>query len=279
MSFKQYSAATDVGLKRTNNEDTILSNPHTGLWLVADGMGGHAAGEVASAIVAETIDRQIAQGQSLQRAIELAHEAVIKAAEAGIGGTGMGSTVVALYSQGLSYQIAWVGDSRAYLWQPPAEPANTHGESDDQVRQLSGQGELIQLTSDHSYVQMLFDSGVINAEEMQQHPDKNIITQCLGSLDIETLTVDICQMKWYPNDRILLCSDGLTDAVSSAQIQQILKQHPDTEAATRALIAQALDQGGKDNISVALINCPNGVERGLQSARSYWRRWKTKLGL
>lgn len=258
MSLMQYSAATDVGLKRTNNEDTILSNPLTGLWLVADGMGGHAAGEVASGIVAETIDNQIARGITLQQAVQQAHDAVLQAVEAGIGGVGMGSTVVALHSRGDNYDIAWVGDSRAYLWCPQ-------------------KGELVQLTTDHSYVQMLFDKGIINAEEMHQHPEKNIITQCLGSQELNSLAVDVRQMQWHTDDWVLLCSDGLSDAVTDAQIQQILQGQTDLQTATRALIARALEEGGKDNISVSIVACPNGLQRGLQTAVSLWYHWRQKL--
>lgn len=253
-SLLRYSAATDVGLKRTNNEDTILSAPEMGLWIVADGMGGHAAGEVASAIVVETIQKQVGQGQSVQEAIREAHAAVIRAAEDGIGGTGMGSTVVALHSRGSTYEIAWVGDSRAYLWQPPSEQSSKD--------QAGAEGELMQLTTDHSYVQMLFDTGVISAEEKQHHPDKNIITQCLGSVDVDSVIVDLRQMEWQPNDWVLLCSDGLSDAVTDEQIQDILRSQDDLEAATQALISKALEQGGRDNISVSLVACPTSTEGG-----------------
>jgi serine/threonine protein phosphatase PrpC len=273
MSSMEYSAATDVGLKRTNNEDTILSNPRAGLWLVADGMGGHAAGEVASAIVAETIEQHILQGATLQDAVRRAHEAVITAAEAGQGGAGMGSTVVALHSHGDSYDVAWVGDSRAYLWQPAVTSGSP--ESDRQ------QGELIQITTDHSYVQMLFDTGAITAAEMHQHPDKNIITQCLGSLDAHPLRVDMCRMQWYPNDWVLLCSDGLSDVVTDEQIRQILDEYQDVESATQALIQEALDQGGKDNVSVSLVACPNQKAdvKGIEAIKALWQQWREKLGL
>lgn len=269
MSSMQYSAATDVGLKRSNNEDTVLSNPDVGLWVVADGMGGHAAGEVASAIAAETIEKHIKRGVNLQESIRLAHKAVIEAAQAGQGGAGMGSTVVALHSQGNTYEIAWVGDSRAYLWQPGSGSRNTVPNGNKHKND-----ELIQLTTDHSYVQMLFDTGAISADEMHQHPDKNIITQCLGSLDVDALSVDICRMQWYPNDWVLLCSDGLSDAVTDVQIQQVLQSHSRVDDATHALIELALDQGGKDNISVSLIACPNS---GTNRLRNWWHRIRDRL--
>lgn len=270
MSPMQFSAATDVGLKRSNNEDTVLSNPEVGLWVVADGMGGHAAGEVASAIAAETIEKHIKNGATLPDAIQMAHTAVIEAAHAGVGGAGMGSTVVALHSQGKTYQVAWVGDSRAYLWQPGN---NSHQSTANSGRRKSG--ELIQLTTDHSYVQMLFDTGAITADEMQQHPDRNIITQCLGSLDVGALSVDVCQMQWYPDDWVLLCSDGLSDVVTDTQIQEVLQQHRRIDDATQALIELALDHGGKDNISVAIVGYPR---KNASRLHGLWQNWRAKLG-
>ena len=111
-----YSAATHPGLKRENNEDCFLSAPDAGLWAVADGMGGHEAGEVASAIVRDTLEKLVTETHpfSLSDAIQQAHQAILSSAEKGIGAFGMGSTLVALYSQKKNYQIAWVGDSRAY---------------------------------------------------------------------------------------------------------------------------------------------------------------------
>src|SRR5690606_27209418 len=116
MPGRNYSQATDVGLLRDNNEDAIWSDAQLGLWVVADGMGGHAAGEVASEITVSVISDNIRQGRPLKEAINTAHQAVLDAAHDGSGKYGMGSTVVALHSLGSRYEIAWVGDSRAYLW-------------------------------------------------------------------------------------------------------------------------------------------------------------------
>src|SRR5690606_11801246 len=143
----EYSAATNAGHKRDNNEDSYLSLPEQGLWLVADGMGGHEAGEVASAIVRDTLLNL--QRRTLSEAIQLSHRAVVDAAADGQGAPGMGSTVVALRSEGHSYEVAWVGDSRAYLW--------THTEDG---------GRLERLTTDHSYVQMLMATGAIGEDEV-----------------------------------------------------------------------------------------------------------------
>lgn len=250
MPANNYSQATDVGLMRDNNEDAILSNPRLGLWSVADGMGGHAAGEVASSIALETLNRAINAGQDLEHGIKTAHQAILEAAQNGTGKPGMGSTVVALKSQGHHYQIAWVGDSRAYLWSHP-----------------NGQAQLQQLTTDHSYVQMLYQSGVISEEEMASHPEKNIITQCLGSMGLtqEQIHVSIIERQWQQDDQLLLCSDGLTDAVSDQEVCDLLSQNPNLEDAVPNLVQAALRNGGKDNISVIMVSAPSGLRTSLQA--------------
>src|SRR5690606_40296042 len=128
-----------------------------------------------------------------------------------IGALGMGSTVVALKSKSEKYQVAWVGDSRAYLWTPSLEG-----------------GRLEQLSTDHSYVQLLVDTGVIRPEDADSHPEKNIITQCLGMQELEKVKVDHTEHSWQKNQWILLCSDGLTDEVSDQTIAQILRSEEHT---------------------------------------------------
>jgi protein phosphatase len=230
---------TDKGLLRTNNEDCYLSTPDANLWLVADGMGGHEAGEVASAITRDTISQQVGSGHSLEHAILEAHNTVIEAIESGNGAEGMGSTVVALQNFGNDYEIAWVGDSRAYRWIITPEG-----------------GQLDQLTTDHSYVQMLLESGSIAPEELLDHPDKNVITQCIGSFDNPNIHVDKLQESWQPNQWILLCSDGLTDELNNQQIAEVLCNSTSLDQATENLIAAALEQGGKDNVTAQLIASP-----------------------
>ncbi|RYY75521.1 MAG: serine/threonine-protein phosphatase [Gammaproteobacteria bacterium] len=237
----EYSAATHPGLKRENNEDCFLSAPDADLWVVADGMGGHEAGEVASAIVRETFESfaEKATPFSLIDAIQKSHQMILTSADQGIGAHGMGSTVVALLSQKKNYQVAWVGDSRAYLWTPG----------------LSG-GELTRLTTDHSYVQMLYVSGAITAEEVETHPDKNIITQCLGMQELAQVKVDVTQGQWQESQWILLCSDGLSDELSDTSIAQILEHCPNTLTAVDQLLHEALTSGGNDNITLQIIESP-----------------------
>lgn len=244
----EYSAASHPGLTRDNNEDCFLSQPDHELWLVADGMGGHEAGEVASAIVRDTIERLLHQHpkMSLAESIQAAHTAILTSAEQGIGAPGMGSTVVALQNHGLRYEIAWVGDSRAYLW-TPAEDG----------------GRLEQLSIDHSYVQMLVANGAISPEEADTHPEKNIITQCLGMQELEQVKVDTIEGVWQKNQWIVLCSDGLTDEVNDKTIGQILYDSSNCLAAVDQLLHAALTNGGRDNITVQVIESPlhNDVTR------------------
>lgn len=234
----EYSSVSDVGLVRTNNEDAILDNEELGLWLVADGMGGHAAGEVASRIASDTIEQSVKTGHNLSDAIAQAHTAILESAASGDGKYGMGSTVVALYGMGNSYQIAWVGDSRAYCWS----------------KNDSNQFQLRQLTTDHSYVQMLYQSGIISEEELVTHPEKNIITQCLGSNELEQVKVDTIVGQWSSEDWVILCSDGLTDTVSDEAMFEILYRSQTPQDATSALLKEALHNGGKDNISIIIVN-------------------------
>lgn len=236
-----FSAATHPGLVRTNNEDSYLSLPESGLWLVADGMGGHEAGEVASAIVCETFREMHDKNssESLFHSVQASHRAVLAAAINGRGAPGMGSTVVALFSHNYDYHIAWVGDSRAYLW----------------TNSVDG-GRLERLSTDHSYVQMLLESGAITHDELENHPEKNIITQCIGSLESEDLQIDVVRGQWQRDQWILLCSDGLTDEIDDKAIAQVLCESHDCEAATGTLLRSALNKGGHDNVTVQIIESP-----------------------
>lgn len=238
----RYSALTNVGLQRNNNEDAYYASASQGLWVVADGMGGHAAGEVASAIVVDTIKRAVETGSSLESAVQQSHHEILNAANSGVGGPGMGSTVVAMRSDGLNYEICWVGDSRAYLYVP--------------AKDADSSAEFRQLTTDHSYVQMLFQSGAISEDELENHPEKNIITQCLGSVELPEVQVDKIVGEWPSDALILLCSDGLTDIVRDKDILEILDDNNSLSHKTNQLIEAALDAGGKDNVTIETISAP-----------------------
>ncbi len=238
------SSLTNPGSKRSNNEDCFLSLPDQALWMVADGMGGHDAGEVASAIVRDTLKEY--SNLPLSESIQRAHRAILTAADNGIGADGMGSTVVALKHHGETFEVAWVGDSRAYQFTPE------HG--------------LQALTTDHSYVQMLLESGAINPADAETHPDKNIITQCLGSQEMDAVKVDTLSRSWQPQQWLLLCSDGLTDELSQTEINAILQRSRTPEQATRELVKAALNAGGRDNVTVQVVAAPKQRKTGFVSA-------------
>jgi len=227
-----FFAITDKGNKRKLNEDSFLINEALGLWVVADGMGGHGSGDVASKIATETIIQCVTEGYSLTDAIYLAHQQVLTAARQGQGQWGMGTTVVALKISGESYEIGWVGDSRAYL--------------------LEGK-QMYQLTRDHSMVQEMVDRGEISAAEAEFHPQRNVIVQAVGSPEIDDVRVDVVADTLQPGDMLLLCSDGLTTEVSEMDIARVLLQSDDPEIKTKKLIAAALTAGGKDNVTVVVV--------------------------
>ena len=254
MPARNDCALTHTGNVRTNNEDAFLAEPTLKLWVVADGMGGHEAGEVASAITIKAINKSIEQGKNLSDAIQNAHHDVLDGGLKGIGPAGMGSTVVAVHCADSRYQVGWVGDSRAYLW-------TRHGEH---------KGDLQLITTDHSYVQMLIDAGAITEEEADSHPDKNVITQCLGSLDLADVKVDVIEGEWQTNQWIVLCSDGLTDELQDSQISAILANCQTAEDAANALLREALHAGGRDNTTVIVLGKP-------EQQKTVWQKIKTWL--
>jgi len=238
MTPLKYGAATDVGLVRDNNEDAFLSRPDIGLWVVADGMGGHEAGEEASRITKEYIERAVLNGSSLRLAISQAHHEVMRYAAQHPEKAGMGTTVVALRTHGMEYEVEWVGDSRAYLWT---------------------KGDLYRLSRDHSLVQSLVDSGALTPAEAVNHPQKNVIIQSIGVTNLPDVRVDQVSGVWEPGQRILLCSDGLSDLVSEQDIADILAQEGDEQTLANRLMQAALDRGGTDNVTVLVIAAPGTV--------------------
>ena len=229
--MSEFGQMTDVGRVRDHNEDRVLCLPDRGLWLVADGMGGYASGEVASAVVVEEVPKLLENGLDIEEALRETHRRIHQAVAQGLGGVGMGSTAVVLQHRGRSYEIAWVGDSRAYLWD---------GSS------------LKRLTRDHSLVQQLLDSGAITEDIAQRHPQRNVITQALGSAQAE-IRVDTVRGNSLPGDRFLLCSDGLTSELSDREIAAILSGQGTCQTLAERLIEAANGRGGRDNISVLLI--------------------------
>lgn len=232
MNRLSYGCATHTGHVRTHNEDTFYADPEAGIWLVADGMGGHRGGAIASSILGEYIPAEIGRGASVKEAVARSHQAILDAVEHGQGIQGMGSTVVVLHIEENHYEIAWVGDSKAYLWD----------------------GALRPLTRDHSVVQRLLDAGAIDAQEAKQHPQRSLLTQVLGSTALGQAQVDSISGTLKPKQQILLCSDGLTNEVDAEQVAAVLKQDLSPQEKVDRLIQAALDGGGKDNVTVVLVS-------------------------
>ncbi|MDI6843262.1 MAG: Stp1/IreP family PP2C-type Ser/Thr phosphatase [Anaerosomatales bacterium] len=234
-----YAGASDTGLVRPSNEDAYLMEPP--LFAVADGLGGHQAGEVASTVAMETLFAHApkrAEAKGLARAVRAANAAVIEAAEQGRGREGMGTTLTAAMVEGTRIAVAHVGDSRAYL--------------------LS-RGELAQLTQDHSLVADMVRSGTLSPEAARQHPNRSVITRALGS--DPNMVADAFEVQAAPGDRLLLCTDGLTGMVEDSAIAEVLKTAPSPKAAVARLIAAANEAGGHDNITVVVVDLPAGEPR------------------
>jgi PPM family protein phosphatase len=233
-----FAAATDVGRMRKNNEDSYLSSKPVAA--VADGMGGHSAGEVASAIAIEELAALGRRGpwanetdatDDLKQAILLANRRIREMAASDRKLNGMGTTLVALLEDGDMVHVANVGDSRGYLLR---------------------QGELSQVTVDHSLVQELVDDGRLSPEDAERHPQRSVITRALG-IDPE-VEFDLFTYKLQVGDRLLLCSDGLSDVVEPAQIRKVLLRVRSAQRAARELVTVANDQGGPDNITVIVVD-------------------------
>jgi len=234
------AASTDTGAVRKLNEDTYLTNPDCGLYLVADGMGGHQSGDVASAITRDTVAERVASGDDLTSAIQLAHRNILDAATSRENSSGMGSTIVAMSLDGDDYEIAWVGDSRAYLWD----------------------GSLMQITRDHSYVRDLVESGAITPEEAKTHPSRHLLIRCLGAEDDgKPLAVDTRRGRFSEGQELLLCSDGLTGELEDEDISAILAETASAQERVNKLVNAAVDHGGKDNVTVILVPAPKKNRR------------------
>jgi len=229
---------SDVGLKRAHNEDAYVLEQELGFVAVADGMGGLAAGEVASRIFSETAvetfsrDRSQTEEQTtelVKNVFQLANEKINLASKEKKHSNGMGCTAELIAFCDLRYVIGHVGDSRTYLFR---------------------QGQLRQITRDHSVVQEQIDQGLITPEEARNHSLRHVVLRGVGVDD--SLAVDIIRGKGMPGDTFLLCSDGLTDMIKDSVIQEILSLPNDMSHKVDMLIGLAKSEGGNDNITVVL---------------------------
>jgi protein phosphatase len=222
---------TDVGRGRPENEDSLLVDAAHGLYAVADGMGGHRAGEVASATAIETLQAAYLGGRPVDRAIEEANSAVFARAAGNAELRGMGTTLTAIAVDGGTAVLGHVGDSRAYLLRD---------------------GAVTRVTDDHSLVEQLVREGRLTPEEAQNHPQRAIITRALG-VDAE-VQVDTYRVDLRPGDRLLICSDGLTNMLSDDTIGVTLRRHADPQQAADTLVDMANQAGGDDNITVVILD-------------------------
>lgn len=241
-----WGARSDVGCVRPHNEDSYLVQ--SPLFCVCDGMGGHAAGEVASSIAVETIAKtapQSADAARLAAAVEAANAAVIEAALNGLGKPGMGCTATCAYIENDTLAIAHVGDSRAYLLH---------------------EGTLIRVTRDHSYVEELVDAGEITADEARVHPNRSVITRALGS--DPAMYADHFTLHIEEGDRLILCSDGLSSMIPDSDIENIATQSSTAQICVDNLVDAALAAGGHDNVTVVVVDLvDDGVMREAQRVR------------
>jgi serine/threonine protein phosphatase PrpC len=239
----RYAALTDLGKKRNLNEDGYIANGQ--IFAVADGMGGHRAGEIASALALDALRFGLAKRSKttienrLRDAIKRANKQVHDTAVREAARRGMGTTLTAVLPVEDKLYIGHVGDSRLYRLRD---------------------GILKQITNDHSLVAQLVKSGRLKVEEAEMHPQRNIITRAIGSdRDVE---IDVFIEDILPTDRYLLCSDGLTSMLNDNEIAEVLRDKEDLEEACRELVEWANDRGGNDNITVVLFE-PQEKSAGL----------------
>ena len=238
--MKSYSI-TDVGQKRTVNQDFVFTSENPvgnlpNLFVVADGMGGHKAGDFASSYAVEVLLSTIREDENsnpvkiIRAAIENANTQLLREASDNEAMSGMGTTMVLVTIVGHYAYVANVGDSRLYL---------------------IDEDKISQITKDHSLVEEMVRMGEISRDDARNHPDKNIITRALGAgRDVD---VDFFDIRLTPGDILLLCSDGLSNMVPDEDIRQVIMTSETLEETGRRLVSMANDNGGRDNIAVVLV--------------------------
>ncbi len=254
----EYYCAIDTGRARNNNEDSVALDESTALAVLADGLGGYNAGEVASGMATSFIKAELgrwlheassnATDAEVRRAMDIcvdnANRAIFNAANANPQYAGMGTTLVVAVFREMRLLIGHVGDSRAYRFRG---------------------GRLAQITRDHSLLQEQIDAGLITQEQAAFSSNKNLVTRAVGVEDTVLLETHLHEV--LPSDVYLMCSDGLSDMLDNETIAQVLQAHDSIEDATRALIDAANDAGGKDNIAVVLARVPGPASTNV---RSWW---------
>ncbi len=247
-----WAARTDRGLRRSQNEDTYCAKPDLGLFVVADGMGGYAGGEVASRLAVEQIQQAIEttaglrrddswpvpfdnrsgiDGNRLRVGFTRANTRIAQEIKASEKLRGMGTTVVAILVSGCKVTLAHIGDSRAYLYRGTA---------------------LRRLTKDHSWVEEQIRAGTLTEAEARRHPWRNMVTRALSGSD--ELPIDPTELEFEAGDRLLLCSDGLTAVLEDSEIQRVVAAPVDLQGVCDELVRQANAAGGPDNVTTVVID-------------------------
>lgn len=251
-----FGSRTDIGCVREHNEDSLIVAPP--LFAVADGMGGHAAGEIASEVAVRSLANNApkrADTEALSAAVMYANYAVIDAARQK-GRTGMGTTLTAAILDGERLALAQVGDSRAYLLH---------------------HGHMQQLTRDHSLMADMIEAGELTPEEARVHPQRSVITRALGS--DPNMRPDLYEISVSPGDRLLLCSDGLTTMLDDDKIERLLLHNRDPQRCAALLVNEAISAGGHDNITVVVVDIEGNAARTLRRTRIKGRLWGIALVL
>ncbi|MEE4303523.1 MAG: protein phosphatase 2C domain-containing protein [Wenzhouxiangella sp.] len=251
---RRSASVSDVGRVRRENQDAVLADDELGLWLVADGMGGHAGGARASAIARDTVRERTARGKRLAEAVMAAHHAIRAEQRERPEYNDMGTTIVAVAERDGRYEVCWVGDSRAYRFCPDSK-------------------RLELLTRDHNVAGVLVASGALTPDEATRHPQRHVLTDCLGLAGDEAPRIDLVENEWRPGDMILLCSDGLSGELGDGEIERILRSAEafDAQGLVDTLLQGALASGAHDNVSAVVVAAP-------EAAAPQRSRWKWPFG-
>lgn len=241
MKTLRYAALTDAGPVRDENQDAVLAEPP--VFLVADGIGGQAGGARASAAIVEAFRRLVGRTIDVDEVMAVADDAHRRVVGLHDESPGAGSTLVGLVAVHHDGSDQWmvlnVGDSRCYL-----------------VREEAGRRTVSQLTVDHSLVQEMIDAGVLDPEGAEKLPLRNVITRAVGSE--QQSDIDVWLFPRAPGQRLLLCSDGLTNAVPAGEFEQLLVESPDPATACQGLLDRALGYGARDNVSAVVVDVGDG---------------------
>ncbi|ELS33523.1 MULTISPECIES: Stp1/IreP family PP2C-type Ser/Thr phosphatase [Pseudanabaena] len=234
-----FAGATDTGCVRSANQDSYYIDPEGRFFVVADGMGGHAGGEVASQIAVDSIraclealwDDETTPQQLMQDAISKANQAIINDQADHPVRSDMGTTIVILLFRDEQPWYCHIGDSRLYRLRGP---------------------KLEQISDDHTWIARAIQTGVVNPEDAKSHPWRHMLLQCLGREDVKSISAR--EIEWQPGDRFLICSDGLTEELTDDRIAHHLKSIRNCQQAAQALIESAKLRGGRDNITVVIVS-------------------------